>query len=282
MINIFSFFISHSSATKDLARHLYYNSISNGLYPWYDESILDIGDHLDNTIAEGIEQSAGFVLLHSKQAMEKKWVPLEMNLARIKKNLYPEFKLIVVKLDEEPLDDFWTNFLFHSWNINDTAGSIIRVIESLTENNGMRMLGFSSSLNALPIFLNESNTIAEHNRNYLYYYFSHVKNLLKSIVYSSHDHELRDSINKVLQLYLVDSLPKLHGGLIQIEPGIYELIHGNRMRTSPRVMIETLDKYIIEITENNEIYTRLKISERVTNNLVTYPIPLVISLDAEL
>jgi hypothetical protein len=57
-------FISHSSATKELARHFYYNAIANGLAPWYDEVLLELGDQLETELRHGIESSRSFLLLY--------------------------------------------------------------------------------------------------------------------------------------------------------------------------------------------------------------------------
>ena len=38
----FDIFISHSSKSKEIARLTYYNGISNGLRPWFDEALFNV------------------------------------------------------------------------------------------------------------------------------------------------------------------------------------------------------------------------------------------------
>src|SRR5208337_165390 len=93
---IFDFFISHNSATKELARWLYHISLVNSLSVWFDEGLLDIGDELRPEIEDGINSSAGFVLLHCEDAMKSSWVQEEMRIAKSRKTLEPAFKIVVV------------------------------------------------------------------------------------------------------------------------------------------------------------------------------------------
>ena len=140
-----SFFISHSSATKELARHIYYNAIANGLSPWYDEAFLAVGDVLASEIEKGIYASSDFLLLHCKQAMEKKWVPLEMEIAKGKYEKDASTKIVVVKLDDEPLNDpFWEKFLYVDWNQLDQQGSLLKLMEVITGKKGIAAITASS------------------------------------------------------------------------------------------------------------------------------------------
>lgn len=281
------FFISHSSATKELARHVYYNSISNGLSPWYDEALLSLGDQLEKELQLGIESSRSFLLLHSRAAIEKKWVPFEMQIAEAIFKASPSFRLIAVKLDDEPLPDFWQQFLYHAWDNNDQPGSILRLLSQLTNRNPIVQIAAASVLSAAPsdVFVNSSNTVAEHARNYVLYYLAHVKQLLSSVHSVGHEQELRDTIFKILQLSLFEQLPSLQGGIIPIAPAIFEVIFANRMRIPPRVSIKGLpDRYSWATVRNTEVACQIAITDAITSMQVQHPVPLAISveLDAEL
>ena len=212
------FFISHSSATKELARQVFYNAISNGISPWYDEALLNLGDHLEEELRVGIESSKSFLLLHSKPALEKKWVPYEMAIAEAIYRKNSKFRLAVIKLDSEPLPEFWEQFLYHSWSNEDQQGSMLRLLSELTGRNPIVQVAAAAVLSAAPseAFVNSSNTIAEHARNYVFYYLSHVKQLLSAVHDVGHETELRDSIGKVLQLSLFEQLPSLKGALSRL------------------------------------------------------------------
>jgi hypothetical protein len=40
----FDVFISHSSKNKKIGRLAYYNAITNGMSPWFDEALFGAGD----------------------------------------------------------------------------------------------------------------------------------------------------------------------------------------------------------------------------------------------
>jgi hypothetical protein len=281
------FFISHSSATKELARHVFYNAIVNCLSPWYDEALLNLGDQLEQELRLGIQTSKSFLLLHSKAAIEKKWVPFEMEVAEAIYKNDPSFRLIAVKLDDEPLSEFWQQFLYHSWSNNDQPGSILRLLSDLTGRNPIVQIAAAAVLSTAPsdAFVNSSNTVAEHARNYVFYYLAHVKQLLSAVHQVGHEQELRDTLAKVLQMSLFEQLPSLQGGIIPIAPAVFEVIFANRMRIPPRVTIEGLPvRYSWAVVANTEIACRIAISEAGTSIPVQHPVPLSISivLDAEL
>ena len=282
------FFISHSSVTKELARHIYYNAVANGLSPWYDESLLRLGDPLEAEIAGGINASSAYLLLHSESASQSAWVKLEMQLAEDRHRTDPTFRLLSVRLDGHPLPSaFWMRFLFQTWNHDDEAGSLVQLISELVGGKPIVQITAASVLSSKPsdIFVNQSASMAEHSRNFLLYYWAHVKHLLHALATTGFDQELRDSLQKLLGLSLVSALPAIHGGIVPIAPGSFELIHATRMRIPPRITIEGLpDRFSWELTESNEIFSRIEIRERATGNVATYPVPLRITatLDAEL
>ncbi|WKZ47867.1 MAG: toll/interleukin-1 receptor domain-containing protein [Anaerolineales bacterium] len=277
-------FISHSSTTKELARQIYYNAISNGISVWYDEALLNIGDELELKIREGIENSGSFLLLHSKAAMEKRWVPMEMEIAKQKHTLDKSFKIIVVKLDDEPLpgDSFWNRFLYSEWSSNDHAGNILKILERITERKGLVSITASAVLTSEPstLFVNESATIAEHTRNYAIWYLCHIKHTLNAVTTVGFDSEIRDTIRKLLQLFLFENIPMIHGGFIPVGPGVFELIHPTRMRIPPRVAITGMpSRYEWELTHNNEVFTRIRIIDTNSKETVQHLVPLSISIE---
>jgi len=281
MPNTHDFFISHSSATKELARHVYYNAIANGLSPWYDEALLDLGDQIEQELRLGIKHSRSFLLLHSKAAIEKKWVPLEMEVAESIFQSDPSFRLIAVKLDDEPLPEFWQQFLYLPWSNDDQPGSALRLLSDLTGRSPIIQIAAAAVLSTAPseVFVNSSNTIAEHSRNYVLYYLAHVKQLLSAVQSVGYEQELRDTLTKVLQLSLFEQLPSLQGGIIPIAPAVFEVIFPNRMAFPPQVTIEGLpDRYNWTLVTNTEIACRIAIIEAGTSKPVEHPVPLAISI----
>lgn len=280
----FNVFISHSSATKEIARHIYFNAISNGLSVWYDEALLDLGDVLEQEIEQGIENSQTFLLLHCAAAMEKRWVPIEMQHAEDKFRSGQEIRIIVIKLDEEPLpSDFWNQFLYHQWNNADQPGSILRLLASLTGRNPFVEIPAAAVLSSEPssLFVNQSSTIAEHSRNYILYYIAHLKNLLSAVSSVGHENELRDTMRKILDVSLFESVPSLHGGRFVLAPGLFEMIWPNRTRIPPNITLHGLpDRYTWEIVKNDEVSCRIAIIDKATGRQVSHPVPLAFGITA--
>src|SRR5690242_3171551 len=120
---IFDVFMSHSSKNKELARFTYYNGIANGLKPWLDEALLHVGDDMKPVIVQAIADSAAYLLFYSEQAMsEGSWVPFEMRAAKEKRERDPGFRIIVIKLDEFEVPEWWDQFLYTNWNLSDQPG----------------------------------------------------------------------------------------------------------------------------------------------------------------
>lgn len=287
----YDFFLSHRSipTQKELARVIYYNAISNNISIWYDEDKLSYGDDLNESMKRGIENSNGFLLLHSKEAKASANVLFEMDIARKKYEIDPSFKLFVLKLDTEPLDEFWTKFLYIDLRDKNIYSSVISILEGISGKKIIAPIQAMSILSDTPSFVfdNESKTTIEHSRNFMLYYFGLIKQLLNGVVsvadFMPHaQNEHHDTLKKLLSLSLIEQIPNIQGGIIPIGKGEIEIIHSNRMRVAPKLNIILPDKYYYEVVTNNEIFTRIKFYESTTNKIVYHAIPFSIEMDAEL
>lgn len=257
----------------------------NNLFAWYDEALLDLSSPLREKIEEGIQSSQGFLLLHSHVSSNSSWVQLEMKIAKEKYEADPNFKIFVVKLDNTDLDSFWTTFLYNSWDHQNKESSAISLLETLTQKKGLLRLTNSALLNNIPhdYSINESGTIAEHTRNFMVYNIAHIKGSLLSISKTQYPNEAKDSISKLLNTHLFESIPALAGGLIRIGNGELEFIYSNRMRVPPQVLVNGVpSEYSVSIIRNDEIVTRLKVTNTTTGEPVNHSIPISIQLSAEL
>ena len=284
----FHVFISHSRKNKELARLAYYNAITNGLNPWFDEALFDAGDEMVTTLKRAIFDSEAYLLFSSQDALDSKWVQLEMTAAAERKKGDPTFRLLVVKLDDQHvLPEWWGQFLFDTWQADDQAGSVIKLLESLMGRKITPWITGAAFLHHDPssVFFNESASLAEHGRNWVLHYLGHIKGLLQAVVSTGYQTEHQDTLRKLLDLSLMEKIPAIQSGWIPVEPGVFEHIHPNRMRIPPRVKMHGLpDRYDFRLFANNEIFTRMAVVEKVSGEVVRYPVPFSFTteLDAEL
>ena len=220
--------------------------------------------------------------------LNSKWVQLEMTAAAERKKGDPTFRLLVVKLDDQHvLPEWWGQFLFDTWKADDQAGSVIKLLESLMGRKITPWITGAAFLSHDPsnVFFNESASLAEHGRNWVLHYLGHIKGLLQAVVSVGYQAEHQDTLRKLLELSLLEKIPAIQSGWIPIEPGVFEHIHPNRMRIPPRVKMHGLpDRYDFRLLANNEIFTRLAVIEKVSGEVVRYPVPFSFKteLDAEL
>jgi len=283
----FDIFISHSSKNKEIARLTYYSAIANGLRPWFDESLFEVGDSMLPTLKNAIQESKSYLLFASEQALNSPWVQHEMNLAKQKKEAHSDFKLIVVKIDDYNLPEYWKSFLFIDWNVYDQFGSVITLFEAILGRKLRSWVTLASFLSKelSSVYLNETATLVEHSRNWLLYYLGHTKGLLQSVTNVGYSTEHQDTLEKLLRLSLFEKLPVIQFGWIPIEPGIFEYIHGNRMRIHPKIISNGLPfKYKLKVLENNEIFSKIAIVDSSSDHIVQHAVPFSISvvLDSEL
>lgn len=287
----YDFFLSHRNdpVQKEFAKAIYYNAMVNNVSIWYDEDRLSYGDNLNDIMRKGIENSSGFLLINSKEAMKSKNILFEMGIAKQKYEIDLSFKLFVIKMDNEVLDEFWSKFLYMNVIANDFYSNVVAILEGITGKKIIAPIQAMSILSVMPSFIfdNKNKTILEHSRNFMLYYFGLVKQLINSVVvvgdFMPHtQNEHQDTLKKLLSLSLLDKLPNIQNGIIPIGNGEIEIIHSTRMRIKPKVIVNTESRYRYEIICSNEIFTRIKFFEQDTNEIVNHAIPFTIDFDAEL
>lgn len=167
----FDIFISHSSKNKEIARLAYYNGISNGLRSWFDEALFRAGDEMLPTLVSANEDSAGYLLFASKEALASDWVQKEMRAAKVRKATDPAIKVFVVKLEACELPAWWNGYLHCEWKPEDEPGSIIRLLEAILGRKVVSWITCAAFLSAMPssAIFNESASLAEHSRNWVLY-----------------------------------------------------------------------------------------------------------------
>lgn len=282
----FHVFISHSSKNKEIARLAYYNAITNGLNPWFDEAIFDAGDEMLPTLDAAIADSAAYLLFASQDALNSKWVQHEMTAAAERKKNDPAFRLLVVKLDQHLLPEWWHQFLFDTWEADDQAGSVIRLLEALMGRKITPWITGAAFLSQEPssVFFNESASLAEHGRNWVLHYLGHVKGLLQAVATVGHPAEHQDTLRKLLELSLLEKIP-IQSGWIPIEPGVFEHIHSNRMRVPPRITMHGVpEHYDFTLQVNNEVFSRIAMIGKSSGDIVRHAVPFSFSthFDSEL
>jgi len=278
----FDYFISHSSRNKEIAERFYYLLVSNGLRPWYDIAFLEAGHDLHQQLKRGLDSSGAYLLFATREALSSPFVQMEMGWARARGESEPDFRSIVVKLDDCELDAWWSSRKYENWDPNlDEGAQLVPLLAHLAGIDTVAWTSTASFLSANPssVLVNESRTLAEHNRNFALYYLAAIGGLLSAPHPAT---ESSDTMAKVSALELFKHLPKLSGAVVPIEPGIYEFIHAVRMRVAPRVTAIGLpDQYVIQ-SEGNEVSTVVRVLYANNCELVRHPVPLSLEFDAEL
>lgn len=253
---------------------------------WFDEAMFKVGDEMLPTLVSAIEDSAGYLLFASQEALASKWVQAEMKEARARKTADPAFKILVVKLEPCELPAWWDGYLRSEWKPEDEPGSVIRLLEAILGRKVVPWITGAAFLSPEPssVVFNESAYLAEHSRNWVLYYLGHVKQLIQSVVAVGYVAEHQDTLQKLLGLSLLEQIPAIQAGWIPIAPGVFEHIHANRMRVPPRVVPNGLpDRYEVALLRNDEISTRMSIVGALTGEVVRQPVPFSfeVGLDAE-
>ena len=168
-VAVFDFFLSHSSSNKELARLVFYSSWANGLSPWYDEHLLEIGDHLTNKFKKGMDKSKSYLLLASKKSLGSDFVNIEICLALDRLAKDPSFSIKVVMLEDCELPEELLDFQYHRWDQEDIAGSVLNLMSDLTGRKPMTSITANAFLNQIPSLngVKCPKSSAELGRNYL-------------------------------------------------------------------------------------------------------------------
>lgn len=286
MVN-FDIFISHSSKNKEIARLTYYNGISNGLRPWFDEALFLSGDEMLPTLKSAIDNSAGYLLFASQESLASVWVREEMKAAEARKAADPAFKILVVKLVPCELPAWWDRYLYCEWKPDDEPGSVIRLLEAILGRKVESWITGAAFLSPEPssVIFNESASLAEHSRNWMLYYLGQVKQLIQSVAAVGYVAEHQDTLQKLLGLSVLEQIPAIQAGWIPIAPGVFEHIHANRLRVPPRVVVHGLpDRYKFVLLRNDEISTRMSVVDAMSGEVIMHPVPFSfeIGMEAEL
>jgi hypothetical protein len=112
-------FISHASEDKERFVNEFALSLRNkGVDAWLDKWEIKPGDSLvDKIFEEGIGECTAFIIILSKNSVNKKWVNEELNSAVIQR-IEKSTKIIPIKIDENINIPTSINHLFRV-NIND-------------------------------------------------------------------------------------------------------------------------------------------------------------------
>lgn len=163
------------------------------------------------------------------------------------------------------------------WMPDDEPGSVIRLLEAILGRKLVSWITGAAFLSSAPSseIFNESASLAEHSRNWVLYYFGHVKQLIQTVAAVGYVAEHQDTLQKLLGLSLLEQIPAIQAGWITIAPGVFEHIHANRMRVPPRVVPNSLpDRYKVALLRNDEISTRMSIVDAKTGEVVVGRIPV--------
>ena len=145
----FDVFISYNHGSSlDLARHIYYTAIANGVRPWMDEGELTPGNHFPTRAMEGIHLSERYFLIATPEALTSPAVIKEIDLAVEKFNLDPTFQIMIYLHQDVDLTTYSKANLKEFIYLKDASGNPFPVMSQLIES--------ITGKNMLVAFLNQS------------------------------------------------------------------------------------------------------------------------------
>lgn len=285
----FDIFISYNhESSLDLARHIYYTAIANGVRPWMDEGELTPGNHFPTRAAEGIHLSKRYFLIATQKALVSNAVLKEIDLALEKFNLDPLFQ-IMIYVDEDVDLSIYTkadlrDFIYLKEESKNPFPVMSQLIESITGKNMLVAFlnqSFSSVSTAGGAISNMQAT--DHLIPTLASLIMQMKMFLNNTAFGHRPEETLDSIRKLLAFTPLQNVVMLQTGWITLGDGILENLHPTRMRIPPRITVSNLPIGIEwKVIFNDEVITRIQFLEKLTGQPHLGPIPFIVELDAEL
>jgi hypothetical protein len=285
----FDLFISYKhSSSLDLARHIYYTAIANGVRPWMDEGELTPGNHFPTRAAEGIHLSKRYFLIATPEALTSPAVIKEIDLAVEKFSLDPAFQIMIYLHQDVDLTTYTKANLKEFIYLKDASGNPFPVMSQLIESiTGKNMLvaflnqSFSGAVAAGGAISNMQAT--EHLIPTLASLIMQIKTFLNNTAFGFKPEETLDSIRKLLAFTPLENVAMLQPGWIALGNGVFENLHPTRMRIPPRVAVSNLPSEIEwKLLFNDEVITRVQFLDKGTDQPHFGSIPFVIELDTEL
>lgn len=285
----FDLFISYNHGSSlDLARHIYYTAIANGVRPWMDEGELTPGNHFPTRAAEGIQLSKRYFLIATPEALTSAAVLKEIDLALEKFHLDPAFQIMIYLHQDVDLTTYTKANLNEFIYLADASGNPFPVVSQLIESiTGKNMLvaflnqSFSGAVATGGAISNMQAT--EHLIPTLASLIMQIKAFLNNTAFGFKPVETLDSIRKLLAFSPLENVAMLQPGWIALGNGVFENLHPARMRIPPRVAVSNLPSKIEwKLLFNDEVITRVQFLDKGTDQPHLRPFPFVIELDAEL
>jgi len=119
-----TWFISHNSADKPVARTLATLFLAEKLDVWLDEWRILPGDSIVHSINVGLEQASGLVVLWSSNAATSGWVDRELSGAVMRSTKDRTFRIIPVLLDDTPLPPLISSLAYVDWRQGHAAAMV--------------------------------------------------------------------------------------------------------------------------------------------------------------
>jgi len=128
-------FISHASEDHAFVERLARGLMARGYFVWYDEWQLRVGDSIIRKIEEGLDESAGLIVVLSPASVRSKWVREELNAILQQQIDVSQVLILPVLYRHCELPPFLRDKLYA-----DFTGEFDRAIETLVKRlpNNMR------------------------------------------------------------------------------------------------------------------------------------------------
>lgn len=268
-----SFFISHSSTDKTIARRFQRAIESTGNAVWIDEQNLKYGTELLNSIEAGISEVTDFILLASDDSMKSKYVWEELHFAR-QRYSQGELAIYVVKITPEVILPVWLDkLIFLSIEGQDLKRRLGKFFMDAT---GVKVQDLLLE-EMLSLFTRQSTGSFDEGYQAATGFYTSSLEAVRALIENVRVEEFEKFRGQILQLGFFAPRPETRSlsKWVNLAPGSFEMIFPTPMRVPPVIELNNLPENIEYRVEHvSNISARIQFIEKLSG-LPTNDVPFL-------
>ena len=276
----FDVFISHSAATKDVAKHFYYNLQANGQHAWFDVAQLEAGLPLKAELQKGVSNSKTYLLLHSQEATESDFVAIEL-MEALKQRELGNLKIVVLNLDNSALPrelrgDFWL-----APRLDDFLAVFQQTMEHLSGSSPLLSLTRSAFLGQQTY---EKDVAGNSTWDLVLRHHLLLAGQIKSLISSpgKSAEETFSTLQTLSRISIFRDLPFAQNIRSALGNGCYEHVFPVRMRIVPKITVIGLpERYALIVVETTEIHAVIQVINKRDGTPQNQPVPYILEFNAD-